>query len=254
MSQKYQKKLKPKRMPCNKSTKLQFQSTRKILMLSKRYESTEVERRTWLHVPSGKLWSTSSDTHQVSEVMCACQIYECSVTVSAFKWMEKKLGERREKWGAMHRLVVSWDYLTVTLGGLMLLYYMEGGGGGVWWSTPGGRNFGRICAELWFSEPTWTKNSAYRTVPFLDFWVLEWYWNYNRLFWKLMKSIGCWMVGCIPSECFELTHKLFKLVRRNNLNIWICRFLSYCSSILIGERSEPENFVENEHFMCQFPW
>ena len=31
------------------------------------------------------------------------------------------------------------------------------------------RNFGRICAELW------TKNSAYRTVPILDFWVLEWY-------------------------------------------------------------------------------
>ena len=30
----------------------QFQ-TRKILMLSKRYESTEVDRRTWLHVPSG---------------------------------------------------------------------------------------------------------------------------------------------------------------------------------------------------------
>ena len=25
--------------------------TRKILMLSKRYESTEVDRRTWLHVP-----------------------------------------------------------------------------------------------------------------------------------------------------------------------------------------------------------
>ena len=48
-------------------------------MLSKRYESTEVERRTWLHVPSGKLWSTSSDTHQVVEVMCACQIYEGSI-------------------------------------------------------------------------------------------------------------------------------------------------------------------------------
>ena len=43
--------------------------------------------------------------------------------------MEKKLGERREKRGAMHRLVVSfWDCFTVTLGGLMLLYYMEGGG------------------------------------------------------------------------------------------------------------------------------
>ena len=42
--------------------------TRKILMLSKRYESTEVDRRTWLHVPSGTHWSTSSDTHQVVEI------------------------------------------------------------------------------------------------------------------------------------------------------------------------------------------
>ena len=42
--------------------------TRKILMLSKRYESTEVDRRTWLHVPSGTSWSTSSDTHQVVEI------------------------------------------------------------------------------------------------------------------------------------------------------------------------------------------
>ena len=36
-------------------------------MLSKRYESTEVDRRTWLHVPSGTDWSTSSDTHQNRE-------------------------------------------------------------------------------------------------------------------------------------------------------------------------------------------
>ena len=133
-----------------------------------------------------------------------------SVTVSTSKRrMEKKLGERREKWGAMHRLVVSfWDCFTVTLGGLMLLYYMEGGGGGL--VVLAWRNFGKICAELWNSWPTWTKNSAYRTVPFLDFWVLEWYWNYNQLFWKLMKGIGCWIVGWIPSECFELTQKLFK--------------------------------------------
>ena len=37
-------------------------------MLSKRYELTEVNRRTWLHVPSGTPWSTSSDTHQVVEI------------------------------------------------------------------------------------------------------------------------------------------------------------------------------------------
>ena len=37
-------------------------------MLSKRYESTEVNRRTWLRVPSGTHWSTSSDTHQVVEI------------------------------------------------------------------------------------------------------------------------------------------------------------------------------------------
>ena len=37
-------------------------------MLFKRYESTEVDRRTWLHVPPGTHWSTSSDTHQVVEI------------------------------------------------------------------------------------------------------------------------------------------------------------------------------------------
>ena len=42
--------------------------TRKSLMLSKRYESIEVDRRTWLHAPSGTHWSTSSDTHQVVEI------------------------------------------------------------------------------------------------------------------------------------------------------------------------------------------
>ena len=38
-------------------------------MLSKRYKYTEVDRRTWLHVPSGTPWSTSSDTHQVVEIL-----------------------------------------------------------------------------------------------------------------------------------------------------------------------------------------
>ena len=43
-------------------------------MLSKRYESTEVDRRTWLHVPSGTPWSTSSDTHQVVEIQIETSI------------------------------------------------------------------------------------------------------------------------------------------------------------------------------------
>ena len=37
-------------------------------MLSKRYKSIEVDRRTWLYVPSGTPWSTSSNTHQVVEI------------------------------------------------------------------------------------------------------------------------------------------------------------------------------------------
>ena len=37
-------------------------------MLSKRYESTEVDCSTWIHVPSGTHWSTSSDTYQVVEI------------------------------------------------------------------------------------------------------------------------------------------------------------------------------------------
>ena len=37
-------------------------------MLSKRYKQTEVDCRTWLHVPSGTPCSTSSDTHQQVEI------------------------------------------------------------------------------------------------------------------------------------------------------------------------------------------
>ena len=48
-------------------------------MLSKRYESTEVDRRTLLHVPSGTHWSTSSDTHQVVEYMFVYHIFITSL-------------------------------------------------------------------------------------------------------------------------------------------------------------------------------
>ena len=37
-------------------------------MLSKRFKSTDVDRRTWLHVTSETPWSISSDTHQVVEI------------------------------------------------------------------------------------------------------------------------------------------------------------------------------------------
>ena len=55
IDRKVPKQAEAKRDGVKKPTKLQFQSIliRKILMLSKRYESTEVDRRTWLHVPSG---------------------------------------------------------------------------------------------------------------------------------------------------------------------------------------------------------
>ena len=67
-----------------------------------------------------------------------------------------------------------------------------------------------------------------------------------------MKGIGCWIVGCIPSECFELTQ--YFLNKRGEI-IWTFEFVGFLgTSILIGERSEPENVVENEHFMRQFPW
>ena len=55
---------------CNKPTKVQFQSilTRENFDALKRYKSTKVDRRTWLHVSSGTPLSTSSDTHQVVEI------------------------------------------------------------------------------------------------------------------------------------------------------------------------------------------
>ena len=37
-------------------------------MISKRCKSTEVDCRTWLHMPLGTPWSTSIDTHQVVEI------------------------------------------------------------------------------------------------------------------------------------------------------------------------------------------
>ena len=93
-----------------------------------------------------------------------------SVTVSTFKRrMEKNLGERRDKWGAMHRLVVSFcDCFTVALGGLM--YYMEGGRGLVVLPL---RHFGRICAELWYSGPTGRKTLTTGQFLFLT----SGYWN-----------------------------------------------------------------------------
>ena len=45
-------------------------------MLPKRYKSTEVDRITWLHVPSGTLWSTSSDTHQPLVIRKAQMLYQ----------------------------------------------------------------------------------------------------------------------------------------------------------------------------------
>ena len=53
---------------CVAMLRRRHKNIRKILMLSKRYESTEVDRRTWLHVHSGTLWSTSNETHQVVEI------------------------------------------------------------------------------------------------------------------------------------------------------------------------------------------
>ena len=39
------------------------------MMLSKRYASTEVDRSTWLHVSLETHWCTSSDNHQVVEIL-----------------------------------------------------------------------------------------------------------------------------------------------------------------------------------------
>ena len=46
-----------------------------MLMLSKIYESTEVDRRIWLHVPSGTHCSNSSETHQVAEIETSSKMY-----------------------------------------------------------------------------------------------------------------------------------------------------------------------------------
>ena len=64
-------------------------------MLSKRYESTEVDRRTWLHVPSGTHWSTSSDTHQVVEIQIetSTKMYEKTCNFDDLSYIQQ--GTRR---------------------------------------------------------------------------------------------------------------------------------------------------------------
>ena len=56
-------------------------------MLSKRYKSTEVDCRTWLHVPSGSPCSTSSDTHQVVEMQ---KETSTQMTICAFPVMNPR--------------------------------------------------------------------------------------------------------------------------------------------------------------------
>ena len=55
---------------CSNPTKLQISINfnTENFDARKRYESTQVDRRTWLHVLSGTHWSTSSYTHQVVEL------------------------------------------------------------------------------------------------------------------------------------------------------------------------------------------
>ena len=72
-------------------------------MLSKHYESTYVDSITWLHVPSGTHWSTSSDTHQVVKIYkrskgphnvnmsTMCHLFDGSARVAIFVyWSARK--------------------------------------------------------------------------------------------------------------------------------------------------------------------
>ena len=52
-------------------------------MLSKRYESTEVDRRTWLHVPSGSHWSTS----KLTLVEFNIRMHVIMTTTISFFWL-----------------------------------------------------------------------------------------------------------------------------------------------------------------------
>ena len=107
-------------------------------MLSKRYKSTKSNVELGYMCPRGNCGPKA-----VTLTKCwrwcvhARYIKVLSVTVSTFKRrMENKLGERREKWDAMHRLVVTgsfWDCFTVTACLCFCTIWKEG----VWWSSPG---------------------------------------------------------------------------------------------------------------------
>ena len=79
-------------------------------MLSKRYESTEVDRRTWLHVPSGTHWSTSSDTHQVVEIYkeTSTVMYTPLIQRNKSEWCNFFLGVYNVQINLLR--FISWDY------------------------------------------------------------------------------------------------------------------------------------------------
>ena len=74
-------------------------------MLSKRYKSTEVDRRTWLHVSSGTPWSIRGDTHRVVNIQkeTSSKIYtpfsigfNLILTICAFRVLAPR------KWSLLH--------------------------------------------------------------------------------------------------------------------------------------------------------
>ena len=71
---------------CNKPTKSKFQSifTRKILMLSKRNESTEVYCRTWLHVLRFT-FNSKKCVDNFRMVLVFCRVFSIKIVFNKFK-------------------------------------------------------------------------------------------------------------------------------------------------------------------------
>ena len=117
MSQKYQKKLKPKGMPCNKSKGCHVINPQNYNFnkFQKFWCSQSAKNQLKSNVELGYMCPRRNSgpqavtfTKWLKWCVHARYMKVLSVIVSTFKKrMEKKLGERREKWGAMHRLVVS---------------------------------------------------------------------------------------------------------------------------------------------------
>ena len=100
----------------------------------KRNESTEVEGRTWLHLPSGTLWSTSSDTHHCTLLNLNTNAH--SIYIFMYIIVLEMYSIKSNPWRNGHRfwqcissfvlyIVIGWHWVRISLLARLRVYFLH---------------------------------------------------------------------------------------------------------------------------------